>query len=239
MHSKIYLVRHAETESNKAGLFGDGPLDDVFSELGSRQLRVTYGYFASCGIQFDRVISGSQVRQIMNARAVVGTEYQDLLTEDKRTYIVEDARLNEISVGEWSGKSKNDLDAQTLADWRAGKILPLGGESKEQFESRVLACWREMIFPMAQELIKETWTPEVPTGNILVVTSGNPIRMILGEVLGIPPAMRAQMDVQNGSIAVLRVVKIGNGFKVFLEQMNYLNHLRQSWVEVNMLPGTY
>lgn len=226
MHSKIVLVRHMETVSNEQGLFGDGELDAVASELGERQLGV---FREDAPAPLDCAISGSQARQLLTARAILGEDFT--ITQDKR--------LNEISVGEWSGKSKKDLDAQTLADWRAGKILPPGGESKQQFRDRVLACWRELILPQAQLLVKDAPTPKDPTGILLVVTSGNPIRVIVGEVLGIPDALQAQMDVQNCSVTALRVVRVGNGFKVFVDQLNYLDHLRRAGVEVKMLPGTF
>lgn len=231
MHSKIYLVRHPETVSNKKSLFGDGPLDNQLSELGLFQLQSTRGFFDSRQIKFDCVISGSQVRQLMTARGIVGDDFP----------ITEDVRIHEQSVGGWSGliKGPPDIEMEMVQAWRAGDILPPGGESKEQLEGRVLACWRELILPAAQGLVKDIATPNVSTGNILVATSGNPIRVILGDVLGIPSKKQSNKDIQNCSISVLRVVldKKTNKFKVYEEVSNYTDHLLG--VGFAMLPGTF
>lgn len=216
---QIWLVRHYETESNVKGIFGDGPLDDSPSKRGELQADALRARFLKKehASDFYRVICSSQKRQLGTARMLA---LLDPICHEG---------LREKSVGEWSGKSKTDIDPQVLADWRAGKILPPGGESEEAFTSRVLACWQDLILPEAKKMICSSGDFK-----LLVVTSGNPIRRIVGEVLGIPFAQQQFLDCQNCSVTIIRITDKG---KIYLEALNDITHLES--VGYSYLPGTF
>lgn len=91
MFSRIYLVRHAETESNRLGLFGDGALDSRFSDLGKRQLYATRNFFKN-RVTFEKIFTGLQLRQQITATSIL----HNITEKDLET----DKRLNEMPVGE-------------------------------------------------------------------------------------------------------------------------------------------
>lgn len=213
MGGSIRLIRHVETESNKLGLFGDGPLDDQLSAKGAAQINALVRCLMHREGRGDIVLSGTSTRQLLTA-----------YTHPEGHRIVSGfGGLNEIGVGEWSGMSKTDIDPQLLADWRAGKILPPDGETDDQFESRVRAVWKGIIHPQAAD-----------GDSLIVVSSGNPIRIILGEVLGIPwRCMLPTLDIDNAGITTLRLGKEG---KCFITSVNDTSHLAD--IGVTKIAGT-
>ena len=59
-----------------------------------------------------------------------------------------DARLRELNMGVWTGQRKPDLIAQRPDDywaWRAGTFHPEGGETWDQFETRVADGLRDWL----------------------------------------------------------------------------------------------
>src|SRR3989344_1933907 len=203
-----YLVRHLETESNAKGLFGDGPLDDVATERGFKQASALSVWWVSTKWDFDYCFVGDSERNRKTSEFIVGSEYGFTLGVKCTT------ALNEQGVGEWSGKSKLEIDQQLLADWRAGKILPLGGESDDDFEKRVLGFWKMKALPFLQE-----------GKNLLMVASGNPIRVILGHILKTPwRNLLPALVVDNCSITAVKVNKKG---ECFVGPVNDTSHLKE------------
>lgn len=209
-----YLVRHFETESNARGLFGDGPLDDVPTERGAKQAGILRCVFDVIGVRIDEVCAGDSVRNLSTASSACGEIH---LTSQPTT------ALNEQHPGEWAGRSKKEILPALLADWRAGNYRIPGSESDVDFEFRVEVFWKEIALPKLRD-----------EKNLIIVTSGNPIRVILGHIWKTPwRHLLPALVCDNCSITVVKVNKEG---KCFVGPVNDISHLRA--VGVTPIPGT-
>ena len=210
--AEIYLVRHFETASNVKGLFGDGPLDDLPTDRGVAQARALCKVFLNRRLWFDICYCGTSLRQKNTAGIIcpIGVPRK------------EHGALNEKTLGAWGGKSKEAIDPELLQRWRKGEYVPEGGETQEDFESRVSEFWEEVIVPSLSKCIR-----------ILVVTSGNPIRIFVAHTLGIPwVKLLPELDCDNCAISMIR--RNDRGF--FVATINDTSHLAS--VGVSALPGT-
>lgn len=212
-----YFVRHIETEANEKGLFGGGVLD--FATKRGRAQGIALGKrLVEDGIKFSRVLRGTAVRHLTTFE-LIESEYPE-----ETLPITINHWLNEQGVGEWEGKSKVELDPQTLADWRAGKILPPGGESDDEFEKRVKSFLEVFVLPSLRQQDE----------NLLIITSGNPIRRIVGHILGV--RWRNLLPALICDNASLTVVKVSRDGKCFVGPINDTYHLKN--IGVAPIPGT-
>ncbi len=201
----VILARHYPTKSNKLGLFGDGPLDDVPTEGGEEQARAL-GRRLQAGSKIDGIWHGETPRQAFTAK-IIALELPYAI--DK----IRSALLHEQGVGEWSGKSKSaDISPKDLKAWREGRLLPPGGESDEEFSVRMMEAWNSIIQPAARS-----------AGNNLVVTSGSVIRFAVAQVLKVPwRNLLPAMDVDNCGLTTLRMAR----GKLFVASVNDVSHLK-------------
>ena len=98
-----------------------------------------------------------------------------------------DARLREIYFGEWEGKTATELlaldqDAVTRFWNDPVHNPPPGGEDVRDFQARVLRAWTDMLLHHRGE-------------NLLVITHGGPMRIILGHVQNLPLLESLQVEV--------------------------------------------
>lgn len=122
-----------------------------------------------------------------------------------------DARMREIDVGSWSGRTWGEVAAQdpnTLAAWRAGQdVRRGGGETFAELRARV---WEALLERSSRN------------GTVLVFTHGGPIRVAVAAALGLPPLGERQLaPVANCSITEL-IVEDG---QVELAGYNRRDHL--------------
>lgn len=82
---------------------------------------------------------------------------------------VVDARWMESSLGDWEGRLPAELGSD-YADWRAGRLVPPGGEQAAEVRARVLAAVADAA---------------AHPGPVLVVTHGGTIRAVLHACLGL------------------------------------------------------
>jgi probable phosphoglycerate mutase len=88
-----------------------------------------------------------------------------------------DARLRELDMGEWTGRTKQDLvndHPRDYAAWRAGTFTPARGETWQSFRARVADGIRD-------------WLGRT-RGDLLAVVHGGVIRAACDEFLGLPPS---------------------------------------------------
>jgi broad specificity phosphatase PhoE len=114
--------------------------------------------------------------------------------------LVDDA-WTEHSLGDWEGKTPDGIGAD-YARWRAGEIVPPGGEPVAEIRARVgAAVSRAVQHP----------------GPVLVVTHGGTIRAVLASLVGLTPAQVGPvaapsltvLDVSGASSARLRQLNLG------------------------------
>ncbi|MBK7465356.1 MAG: histidine phosphatase family protein [Saprospiraceae bacterium] len=93
MEKKLYILRHGETNENKAGIVQGQGIDSSLNELGLWQSLQFYNQYKS--ITFDKIITSGLRRSYQTLQHFETTENE----------IQRDTRINEISWGEHEGKA--------------------------------------------------------------------------------------------------------------------------------------
>jgi broad specificity phosphatase PhoE len=126
---RLFLLRHAQSEGNKLGLF-QGKLDFPLSEEGKKQSREA-GIFLKENFGFDAIISSPQKRALETAEIVA-----DILNLPVKV----DERLKEISYGILEGKKQSEVENwEPYLKWLENPVkYPLEGvDDFEQLRERL------------------------------------------------------------------------------------------------------
>lgn len=136
MTTRIFLIRHGETDWNAAGRWqGHAPVP--LNTVGQAQSAALGQYMAQQDITLAALYSSDLLRAMQTAQAVA-----DALGLDVRP----DARLREYDLGEWQGLTRAEVqswDAERYAAVAADsyKMPRPGGESREETEIRMRAAF--------------------------------------------------------------------------------------------------
>lgn len=135
--TKLYLIRHGETEDNKTGvLMGstDTPLND-HGRLQAVNLRERIN-----ALEVDAIYTSPLQRAVETATLVFGD----------RQPIIADSSLQEFHFGEWEGMHFAEISRQYpevwrlwLTDWEQTHIP--GGEAFAAFKQRVIGATEELV----------------------------------------------------------------------------------------------
>jgi len=169
--TRIDLLRHGETVS---GPCYRGSIDDDLTPQGWAAMHDALD--ATCS--WDRIVSSPLRRCADFAR--------DLAQRLARPLEI-DARLREICFGEWEGRTASELltsDPEALSRFWQDPINhpPPGAEDVRALEARVRMAWDELIRRYSGE-------------QVLVVTHGGPLRIILGRVKKLSLAESLRLEV--------------------------------------------
>jgi len=135
--TKLYLIRHGETEQNKTGVLM-GSTDTPLNDHGRLQA-------ASLGerlnaLEVDTIFSSPLSRAVETASLVFGEEAQ----------VITDSSLQEFHFGEWEGMHFSEIAKQYpeiwklwLTDWEQTHIP--GGEAFPAFKHRVISVVEEIV----------------------------------------------------------------------------------------------
>jgi len=185
MGFEIYLVRHGETVSNRRNEFDGGVVPgSALSGEGRRMALTLQGRFKHVS-PFERVITSNQTRSIETA---------EIATELLKGEFQIEPSLRERSDGLWDRKRKDEISPELLQSWRDGAYVPEEGETFEDLRARVV--------PTFEGIVRQGSSNGQP---ILVVTSGNPIRTILAEILKIPVSYQQDLSQDNCGISIIRI----------------------------------
>jgi broad specificity phosphatase PhoE len=157
--TSIWLVRHGETDWNLDGRF-QGQADPPLNANGLAQ--ATQLAEQLTGASIDAIYCSDLQRALLTAR-IIG-EKLALLPQV-------DPRLREISLGEWEGMQKEQIQVIFPAVWNRRKLDPVhvpapGGENLLQLAKRV---WT------ATDLIAQRY----PAGRVLIVSHGVSLACII------------------------------------------------------------
>ncbi len=120
---KVYVVRHGESETNKAHRW-TGWLDVSLTEKGKKDALFARSILEN--VKFDKVYTSDLSRAIQTAEiAIPGCSYQ-------KTPLI-----REMNVGNIAGKSSDALTPEMRRRIPQEGYTALGGESQEQFGSRI------------------------------------------------------------------------------------------------------
>lgn len=129
----IYIFRHGQTEDNKDFIFS-GWREAKLTEEGKKQAEILAEKLKN--IKFDRLISSHQIR------AIETMKYAMTLNESAKNLGIEtDERIKERSYGEFTGKSKLEIQLKNPEELkkirRAYDYIPPNGESIDMVCKRV------------------------------------------------------------------------------------------------------
>ena len=200
--TRIFLIRHGETEWNKIGRL-QGHSDVKLSPEGIRQaqLLAEHAPFRT----FDAIYSSDLSRAVNTAK---------ILAAKFHLRIVEERGLREVNFGEWEGKAISEL-AENFPDFgkfftNPDKVHPPGGETFLECQARVMNALDEII-------------AEHENQKIVVVSHGAAIRLIICAVLDI--RIRKMWSISQYNMA-LNVLTYEEG-NFLVELVNSTLHLYQ------------
>lgn len=181
------LMRHGETGG---GSRLRGSSDDPLTATGWRQMCAAAG-------------DDDRWQAVVTSPLVRCAEFAAALARRWNLPLETDARLREIHFGEWEGRSVRELwaeDPDALTRFWNDPVAhpPPGAEPVPEFRWRVLAAWREHLRRHAGR-------------RVLVVSHGGPIRVILGEVRGLPLGELLKLEVVHAGVTRIRIERSARG----------------------------
>jgi alpha-ribazole phosphatase/probable phosphoglycerate mutase len=198
MVTKIYLIRHGETDDADSGRY-KGHLDVPLSENGIKQIKKLAEYLSQ-DTDLNVVYTSDLRRSIKSAEIIAGLfGLQTVITE----------KLKERNFGQWEGMSFIEIEKKYPDAFKAWadnplKFSPMNGESTSEVRERVMPAFNEI-------------TAKHKGQNIAILSHGGVIRIILCELLGIPleNIFRIEQD-----FAALNIIELWD-YPV-IKQINYL-----------------
>ena len=181
--ARLFLVRHGQSTWNKEHRI-QGQLDPPLSAEGRRQAELLGLRLA--GRAFAAVYASDLERAFATAEivgAAVGIAPQP------------SENLREVFLGEWEGRTTEEIAAQYPAAWAAWvdepdwDVVP-GGEGAGPFEVRVAGALDGIV-------------ARHPHGDVLVVTHGGVIQVALHRIVGRPSHGLFPFKIQNASITLI------------------------------------
>ncbi len=196
----VYLIRHGETEFNKAGRV-QGWTESPLSDLGREQARRVGERLR--GVKFDIVVSSPSGRAVETANIAV---------ENRAPIHVRDG-IREINLGVWEGRSAAELRKaypEDVALWfdRPSDLRIEGGETIRRFRSRVTGAMNDI-------------QNEFDDKSIAVFAHGGMICAWLTRLLGMKLDDIWRFKIRNGSFT--RVLFPAN--KPRIDLLGDVNHL--------------
>lgn len=158
MTTRLYFVRHGESEANRSTLFA-GSLDMPLTEKGRAQAKVTAAFLQD--IPFAAVYASDLMRAYDTGAVVAQLHGLDAIPVQQ---------LREIFAGHWEGKTYCDLErefADSYDVWKntIGLAACPGGESVAQLQERVRACVEKIVLSH-------------PGETVCIATHATPIRVM-------------------------------------------------------------
>ena len=204
---RLIVVRHGETFYNAQRRL-TGQSDVPLNSLGERQAVALGDCLAT--EHLDAIVTSDLERTRVTARAIALCHGLPLQ---------EDIDLRELAFGEWEGYTFDEVlakDANQVSLWREDPTIyaPPGGETVAQLRDR---CARAL----------QRWQTRYPEANVLWVTHGGLIGVLLCHVLGIDLKRRWQFSHDNASISELRL----RGDRLIIVRLNETAHIRALHLE--------
>jgi alpha-ribazole phosphatase len=200
--TRILLVRHGETEMNRAGRF-QGHTDAELSEKGIMQAEKLRDSLAAEKID---AIYSSDLKRAFSTAEIIASRHKKKITVCPE--------LREIKYGDLEGMVYADIKRRypEIADFFTGNIPLLkfpGGESVVQFKKRI---------DRFLERLKDLGSDQT----ILIVAHGGPIRLIICSLLGIGLKHWRQIQLDNASLSIVTIYPE----VTVLTRLNDISHLK-------------
>lgn len=181
--TRVYLVRHGETEWNNSGRY-QGHSDVALSSQGRRQAELLRERLRH--ISFDAVYSSDLLRARETAAIIAAVHGLNVKTDEA---------FREINFGAWEGLTYREIVAAFPHEWEswrwdpANVVIP-GGESFRQVKERVWRAFRMMV--------------EREKGhNLLLVAHGGSLRALICAVLGMDLTAVWRFRLDNTGVSIV------------------------------------
>lgn len=201
---KLYVIRHGQTEWNKEKRI-QGHLDSKLTEEGVRHARLQGERLAE--IDFEAVVASPSERTVETAKLIMGERTLPFKT---------DARLKEIHLGNWQGKTVDEIKAADPERFQCYVNTPSLFQNEE---GENLHDVKERLEAVLSDLEKT-----YPSGNVLVVTHGMVIKVL--QVLCKKQSLDAIKDFPVVDGTSLTIVTLEDGKKEMLLEgdMSHVHH---------------
>lgn len=201
---RLLLVRHGETEWNRAGRF-QGTKDIPLNDQGREQGKLAAEFLKDVSLDF--AITSPMLRPKETAEIILNCHSG--ITLETRDDLVE------IGHGLWEGKLESEIEAEfpgLLEQWqKAPETVQMPeGENLNQVWTRAIACWQEIV--------------KTKSGTGIVVAHDAINKVIICAVLGLSPANFWNIKQGNGAVTVIDYPE-GAEDKPVLQAMNITSHL--------------
>lgn len=182
--ARLWIVRHGETDYNAEGRWQGAGVDLPLNDIGREQAEEVASEIE--GRDFAALYTSPMIRARQTARPIARATGLEP---------VEIEALREAHHGEWEGKTKAEILAGWRSAWEAFESAPReverpGGESYGDTADRV---WP------ALEAIADRHRGQ----DVVVVTHGGPLRLVLSEVLDLPLTRRDEFGTENAAVFVV------------------------------------
>ena len=197
---RLILVRHGETEDNAANIV-QGQTHGRLSANGRSQAESAA--LRLKGTRIDAIYT-SDLERVRDTAAAIAAHLADM----PRT---EDTRLREQNFGIFEGRPIDEL-LREMADERVdfSAFAPAGGETRADFEARIIDFFHEMRARHADEAV-------------LIVTHYGVINILLGRLLKHASPLSQDWQIANGSVTILDVDQDGRGEPHVLNDVAHLS----------------
>ena len=217
--ASFYLIRHGQAS------LGMSNYDDL-SEMGIKQSKVLGVELLRRGIKFDKVLSGTMQRhkqtvsnclQAMQMEAEIETDpawnefdHMDVIAKFEPRYSDFQEIIKDVSSAENPKQKIMDTLVAAFSRWTEGKHNDYN-ESWDSFRKRV----DEGMQRLRQQLDKKQ--------KALVFTSGGPVCITIGRILGLTPEkmLEMQLNLANASICQLRNSSRGLQLSTFNDHAHF------------------
>lgn len=201
---RLLLVRHGETDWNKAGKF-QGQIDVPLNDNGREQSRRAAEFLKE--VKLDFAISSSMLRPKETAEII--------LQHHPEVKLQLNNELREISHGLWEGKFESEIEQSypgLLDEWKTApqNVQMPEGENLQEVWERAIAAWKKIVASAS--------------GTGIVVAHDAINKAILCHLFGLEPEHFWKFKQGNGAVTVIDYPNGPEGLPV-LQAMNITTHL--------------
>ncbi len=206
---RLLLIRHGETDWNRAGQF-QGQIDIPLNDNGRHQARLAAEFLKSVNIDFAFTSPMQRPKETA----------QIILTQHPSVKLAEDADFREIGHGLWEGKFESEIEAEypgELSRWRTHPetVQMPEGENLQQVWDRATAAWQRMLHQIANN----------QTGIVVAHDATN--KVLLCHLLGLGLADFWKIKQGNGAVTVIDY-PAGIDAAPVIQALNLTSHLSGS-----------
>lgn len=204
--TRLYLVRHGETEWNKASKI-QGGIDTELSAYGMEQAKMLAKRLSLEEIDF--IYSSSLKRALKTA---------EIIAEDKKCTIFESAEYHEIRLGPWEGMTIQEIQEQYSKHLRTYREDPVNFKLPGAETFLELA---ERTYNAILNIVNRHYD-----SNILLVSHGTAIKAAIIRILGIDINNYTKFKIDNASISIIDFYE-NSMEKPVVVSLNDTNHLKK------------